>query len=81
MAGRDKASRGHGDIRLNSATNHSVPRPNAPDPGKEGGEELELGYMHQHRPVSNGIVGEHNNTLQVTINSSAPLSWLTKLRH
>jgi len=41
--------------------------------------EFELGYMHQYRPISNGIIGEHNNSLQVTINSSAPLGLLLKL--
>lgn len=41
--------------------------------------EFELGYMHQYRPISNGIIGEHNNALQVTIKSSAPLGLLLKL--
>lgn len=34
--------------------------------------QLELGYLHQYLPVSNGVVGEHNNALQITINSTAP---------
>ena len=42
--------------------------------------EFELGYMHQYRPVSNGIIGEQNNALQVTISSNAPLGLLLK-RH
>ena len=43
--------------------------------------EFELGYMHQYRPISNGIIGEHNNALQVTINSRAPLGLLLRLHH
>lgn len=34
--------------------------------------QLELGYLHQYLPVSNGVVAEHNHALQVTINSTAP---------
>jgi hypothetical protein len=36
--------------------------------------QLELGYLRQYRPVPNGIIGEENNALQLTIKSSAPLS-------
>ena len=34
---------------------------------------LELGYMYQYRPVANGIIGEHNNALQISILSDAPI--------
>lgn|SRR6187402_10156 len=35
--------------------------------------QVEIGYMHQYLPVPNGIVGEHNHALQITVNSTAPL--------
>lgn len=34
--------------------------------------QFEAGYLHQYMPRANGIVGEHNNALQITINSTAP---------
>lgn len=34
--------------------------------------QLEAGYLHQYMPTPNGIVGEHNNALQLTISSTAP---------
>ena len=34
--------------------------------------ELEVGYMHQYLPVPNGVVGEHNHALQISINGSLP---------
>ena len=38
--------------------------------------QLEIGYLHQYRPISNGIIGEHNDALQISINSNAPLGRL-----
>jgi hypothetical protein len=34
--------------------------------------QLEVGYLYQYMPTPNGIVGEHNHALQITINSTAP---------
>jgi hypothetical protein len=34
---------------------------------------LEIGYLHQYFPRSNGYVGEHNNAFQLSIASTAPL--------
>jgi len=34
--------------------------------------QMEAGYLHQYMPRANGIVGEHNHSLQITINSTAP---------
>lgn len=34
--------------------------------------QLEVGYLHQYLPVSNGIVGVHNHALQITIHATAP---------
>lgn len=34
---------------------------------------LEIGYMHQYRPLSNGIVAEQNDSLQLTLNASGKL--------
>jgi hypothetical protein len=45
-------------------------------------EAVELGYMHQFRPVSNGIVARHNDSLQVTVHSARPFTgFLSKHRH
>jgi Protein of unknown function (DUF2490) len=37
---------------------------------------LEVGYLHQYLPRSNGFVGEHNNAFQFSISSTAPLKKL-----
>lgn len=34
--------------------------------------QLEVGYLYQYMPTPNGVVGESNHALQVTINSTAP---------
>jgi hypothetical protein len=34
---------------------------------------LEVGYLHQYLPRSNGFVGEQNNAFQLSIGSTAPL--------
>ena len=34
--------------------------------------QLEVGYMYQYQPTPNGIVGDTNQTLQITISSTAP---------
>ena len=41
---------------------------------------FELGYMHQYHPLSNGIVGEQNDSLQLTLNDSARLRNLVPSR-
>ncbi len=34
--------------------------------------QLEVGYLYEYMPRPNGIIGEHNHALQVTINSTLP---------
>ncbi len=34
--------------------------------------QLEVGYLYEYMPRPNGIIGEHNHALQITINSTAP---------
>ncbi len=34
--------------------------------------QLEVGYLYQYQPVPNGVVGETNHALQITINSTVP---------
>jgi hypothetical protein len=34
--------------------------------------QVELGYLFQYSPVANGVVGEQNHALQLTISSTAP---------
>lgn len=34
--------------------------------------KFEFGYLHQYLPIANGVVGEHNHALQITISSTAP---------
>jgi hypothetical protein len=36
---------------------------------------LEVGYLHQYIPQRNGIVVEHNHTLQLALYSVAPIRW------
>lgn len=43
-------------------------------------EKVELGYMHQFLPVSNGIVARHNDSLQITVHSIRPFGRLFSLR-
>jgi hypothetical protein len=43
--------------------------------------QVEIGYMHQYSPEATGIVDTHNNALQVTVNSTAPLRTLWKRLH
>lgn len=37
---------------------------------------VEMGYMYQYRPVSNGIVAEQNHSIQLTVRSKTPLQQL-----
>lgn len=41
--------------------------------------QLELGYLHQYTPRPTGIVDTHNQALQVTVNSTAPLRKLLRM--
>ncbi len=34
--------------------------------------QLEIGYQYQYMPTPNGVIGERNHALQLTINSIAP---------
>lgn len=34
--------------------------------------QIEAGYLHVYSPTPNGVVGEHNNAIQITIHSTAP---------
>ena len=43
-----------------------------------GFEKIELGYMYQFLPVSNGIVAENNNSLQITLRSVRTLRSLLR---
>ena len=38
--------------------------------------KLEIGYLHQYTPVPSGVVGVHNNCLQVSLFSTLPLQRL-----